>query len=241
MNDNRALYNHLAENYDLRQQNPSTELLKKKEARLIKKYSTGLILDLGCGTGCHLGLSENVVGLDMSEKMLKIAKMRGKQLIQGDIENLPIKTNSLDTVLCFYSTLNLVGLGKATKEISRVLKFNGVSIVSPTSANDIDKKSAKKNRKTKKFRLEGKRVRMELYSKKEVVDQFCKKGFKLVKFDSIFRFQKPKWGNFIEFSLPEKIKLKLDKMFPREWGRIYFFVFEKQHQLQHDIHSEHNP
>ena len=70
----RELYNHLAGNYDLRQENQSTHLLRKGEEKIIKKYSKGLILDIGCGTGYHLRLSENTIGLDISEKMLKVAK-----------------------------------------------------------------------------------------------------------------------------------------------------------------------
>jgi len=227
MSKYRDLYNILAPNYDLRQQNPSTFLLRKKELSFIKKYSNGLVLDLGCGTGYHLDFPENVIGLDISEKQLFIAKSKNKPLIQGNIEQLPIKARSIDVVLCFYSTLNFVDLEKASKEISRILRNGGVVITSPTSIQDICKKELTENKNIKKFRLEGHRVNMRLFSKTEIINCFEKIGFKLIKFDSIFRNQKPRWGNFKETSFFEKLKLKLDFLSPKEKGRIYFFVFEK--------------
>ena len=57
----------------------------------------GYILDLACGTGRHLiPLSQqgfNMVGLDISAKLLKIAKQRWRevQLVRGDMRFLPFK------------------------------------------------------------------------------------------------------------------------------------------------------
>ena len=228
MENSRDLYNYLAKNYDIRQQNPSTSLLREKEKSLIKKYSKGLVLDLGCGTGYHLDLSENIIGLDISEKQLSIAKMKKKPLIQGDIQQIPIKIASLNTVLCFYSTLNFVDIAKSSKEVFRILKKGGLTIISITSVSDIDKKGLTKKRNFKKFRLEGKKISMQLFNKTEIINCFENLGFKLIKFDSLFRLQKPRWGNFQRFSLTEKFKLKIDKLFPMEWGNFYLFVFEKQ-------------
>lgn len=226
MQNNRQLYNHLAARYDLRQQNPSTGLLRKKEADLIKKYSKGIAIDLGCGTGCHLD-EENTAGLDISEKMLQAAKKKKRPLIQGDIENLPLKENSADTAFCFYSTLNLINFESGIREISRILKENGVAIISVTSAHDMGKKNFGRGNKTKKFRLEGRRIQINLFEKEGIISAFEKNRFRLLHFNSIFRLQKPRWGNFREFSFLEKFKLKLDNLFPREAGNFYFFVFEK--------------
>jgi SAM-dependent methyltransferase len=65
----------------------------------------GLILDLECGTARHaiaLGNSGfNVVGLDASATLLKIAKKQSKaaQLVLGDIRFLPFKTSSFTSVV----------------------------------------------------------------------------------------------------------------------------------------------
>ncbi len=58
---NREIYNHLAESYNQRQDNPATERLRKKEISLIKEFASGLVLDLGCGTGFHLDFYKNII------------------------------------------------------------------------------------------------------------------------------------------------------------------------------------
>jgi len=227
--NNRDLYNNLAEKYDLRQQNQSTRLLRQKEEKLINKYSKGLVLDIGCGTGYHLGLSENIVGLDISEKMLKIAKSKNRPLIQASVENLPMISGSFDSIFCFYSTLNFVDFPRAADEISRIVKNGGRVLLSVVSVRDIDKYRSSQVNKVKKFRLEGIPVNMKLFEKGDVIKTFERYGFKLENFNSIFRIQKPRWGNFQKFSLLEKIKLGIEKIFPEKNGRIYLFVFKKIH------------
>ncbi len=227
MESSRVLYNYLADRYDLRQQNPSTEILRKKEIGLIKKYSNGIALDLGCGTGYHLDFLDRPIGLDVSEKMVKIAEKKNKPLIQAEIENIPFKDSSINTALCFYSTLNMINLSQGIKEIHRILIDNGLVLISVTSINDFNKKDEGKPTRTKKFRLEGKRIQINLFEKNEIIHAFRKNGFRLVFFDSIFRLQKPRWGNFRKFSATEKLKMKIDRIFPKEWGNFYLFVFEK--------------
>ena len=241
MDKNRELYNHLADRYDLRQENHSTKVLRSKEINIIKKFSRGLVIDIGCGTGYHLSLFfpkkslqsiqkkgiTNVIGIDISEKMLKIARNKNRPLIQGSIEDLPLKNNSVDTVCCFYGTLNLVDLEKVVEETARVIRPSGKIIISAVSVKDIDKSRSSQETKIKRFRLEGRPVNMRLFEKSEIVDIFEKKGFKLERFDSIFRIQKPRWGNFQKFSFLEKIKLRIERVFPKKLGRVYFFVFAK--------------
>ncbi len=226
MIENRDLYNHLAKGYNQRQENPATSILRGKEKELMQRAS-GLVLDLGCGTGYHLDFAENVVGLDISEKILHVAKTKNKTLVQGDIENLPIKNSCVDTVCCFYGTLNIIDLEMSVEEISRIVKVNGNVLLSVTSVMDIDKYRSSQENKIKKFRLEGKPVKTRLFEKEEIVEKFFQKGFRLKYFDSIFRIQKPRWGNFRSFSPWEKFKLKIEKVFPKKWGKIYLMVFEK--------------
>ena len=226
MDSNRELYNHLAETYNQRQDSPATIILRKKEVALMRKFCHGLVVDLGCGTGYHLDFTDNVIGLDISEKILKVAKLKSKPLLQGDMVNLPFKKSCADTICCFYGTLNFVGLD-CVEEICRAVNNGGKIILSVTSVMDIDKYRSSQKGKVKKFRIEGKPVNMRLFEKEEVVDAFEKQGFKLVNFDSVFRIQKPRWGNFKKYSLLEKLKLIVERIFPKSWGKIYFFVFEK--------------
>ncbi|HUK84942.1 MAG TPA: class I SAM-dependent methyltransferase [Candidatus Acidoferrum sp.] len=79
----------------------------ENQIRFIKKTfpKTGLILDLACGTGRHsILLSKegyDVVGLDISSNLLKIAKSRwsGTQLIRSDMRFLPFKTAAFSAAI----------------------------------------------------------------------------------------------------------------------------------------------
>jgi len=98
------------------------------------------VLDLGCGTGLDLpllsrktGPDGQVVGLDLSTKMLRRARRRvcGKcynvALLQGDALEIPLRDRSVDAVFCNYllSTLPAV---KVLQEVFRIAK-PGASMV----------------------------------------------------------------------------------------------------------------
>ena len=95
-------------------------------------------LDLGCGTGELMSqvLSEDntrqIIGLDLSEEMLKIAKQKiGKQaqFILGDSESLPFQDNSFDLVYCNDSFHHYPHPQTVIAEVYRVLKPEGVFLI----------------------------------------------------------------------------------------------------------------
>lgn len=93
-----------------------------------------LVLDLGCGTGrvIPILLSKNIkiVGVDISKKMLNIAKSKTRKsnvkFILADLEQLPFKNNISDAVVCYGVLQYLQNPFKAIKEISRILKQSGL-------------------------------------------------------------------------------------------------------------------
>lgn len=102
------------------------------------------ILDLGSGAGfdCFIaakrvGKSGKVIGVDMTEAMLKLARRNAKKLgysnvvfKHGDIEALPIIKESVDVVIS-NCVINLApNKKKVFKEIFRVLKKTGRVYVS---------------------------------------------------------------------------------------------------------------
>ncbi len=79
---------------------------------------TDSVLDLACGSGLHLkqlmdtGRSERVVGLDVSEDMLAVARQRFKEidnvtLVHGDFRSFSLG-EVFDTILCNFDSLNYV-------------------------------------------------------------------------------------------------------------------------------------
>jgi ubiquinone/menaquinone biosynthesis C-methylase UbiE len=231
----REIYNELANIYDTRHKNPTMDWLRKKEIILIKKFSRSkfLCVDIGCGTGYHLPLVENVVGMDISEYMLKKAKIHGKPVLQADAENLPFKAKIFDLVLCMFAVLNICNYNKVIKEIKRVIKPGGMIIVSVASIWDRDysfmeKLRAKQLVHEKTFRIKGKKMKLHLFTLQELISSFEKNHFQLKSFKGVFIFQKPYWGSFKKFSIWEKIKLTAEKFLPfNHYGCIYLAIFEK--------------
>lgn len=106
----------------------------------ISKIKEGdVVLDLGCGAGfdCFLaskkaGKTGRVIGIDMTEEMIKKAKanadrlgIKNTEFILGEIENLPIKENTIDIIIT-NCVINLTpDKSKTFKEAYRVLKNGG--------------------------------------------------------------------------------------------------------------------
>lgn len=97
-----------------------------------------MCLDLGCGTGNitkrAIGTFDFVVGLDLSQEMLKLSKFRFRHItnlvfILGDCEHLPLKSDSFDFVTMFSVLHHLPSPCKALLEINRVLKKSGIAYI----------------------------------------------------------------------------------------------------------------
>lgn len=98
------------------------------------------VLSVGCGTAtleiklARLYPSSSITGLDLSKKMLAIAKQKANKIqnisfTEGDVDALPFLKNSFDIVLCLHSFHHYSNQINALKEMKRVLKKNGVLVV----------------------------------------------------------------------------------------------------------------
>lgn len=98
------------------------------------------VLDLACGTGDltkewarRVGPSGHVVGLDLSEKMLEVAKKKLDQagfsgrtdLVLGKAEELPFPDASFDLVTIGFALRNVSDLDRTLSEMRRVLRPGG--------------------------------------------------------------------------------------------------------------------
>lgn len=110
------------------------------------KSDTHYALDLGCGSGRFLLDLErrykNVVGVDFSQGLLKKTKDGGIEntsLVQSDIEKLPFKDGSFDTVVCVRVIQHLKAPQQeaAIREMARVLKKGGRVILITYNAMTI--------------------------------------------------------------------------------------------------------
>lgn len=102
----------------------------------------GLILDVACGTGDFAIAAakygcKSVVGIDISESMLKIARekinreiLNGTiELVRGNAENLPFENCKFDAIIVAFGVRNFYDLSMGLSEMRRVLKDEGKFII----------------------------------------------------------------------------------------------------------------
>ncbi len=116
------MFNILAEFYD--KINPKI-YTKEMRARLLREIEGERILDVGVGTGYTTGTFEKAVGIDISLKMLRRARYKGK-LILADCMHAPFKKEVFDTIISAGSLYYLPEPEKAVKIFYTLLKKNGV-------------------------------------------------------------------------------------------------------------------
>ncbi len=137
-------YNIYASDYDA-----SLQYLNSFEKDSVFKLLGDLrgkkVLDIGCGTGRIIEelkqRGAEVVGLDVSEKILEIAKKKfcDVEFVLGNVNDLPFEDESFDLVLGLFLIVHLKNLEKPFEEIYRVLRPGGRFILS-----NINQKKAPK-------------------------------------------------------------------------------------------------
>lgn len=123
----RALYDGYAEWYD---ENVAPFGLAATDA--IRRFlgpGRGRCLDLGCGTGLHLptlmGLGWAVIGVDVSEDQLRLARERvgdEVELVQADASELPFPDATFDAVLSAFTHTDVDDFKGLVQEAARVLR-----------------------------------------------------------------------------------------------------------------------
>ena len=108
--------------------------IMKKETKYVynELRNYGIILDVGCGIGSFEQNLQNlnIIGLDISEEMLKEARKRSdKTFVQGNVEELQFNDSKFDAVFSVTTLEFLDEYRKAIKEIARVTKPKGKLLV----------------------------------------------------------------------------------------------------------------
>lgn len=102
---------------------------------MIRKFCTDeMTLDLGCGGGAYTtAISEytdHVLGIDISNTMLRYAKNKNNKLsyAMADAQHIPLKSESIDAVVCI-GLFEYIERPIVLREINRVLKPDGICII----------------------------------------------------------------------------------------------------------------
>lgn len=130
----REIFDDLANRYDSWFETPLGKKIFESEKicieKLIKKVEDKFAVDLGIGTGLFTKILREkgyrVIGIDISDEMLKIAKNRGFEVIKHDLNNpLPFEDESIDFVFSMTSIEFLKNPENLFEEVKRVLKKDG--------------------------------------------------------------------------------------------------------------------
>jgi ubiquinone/menaquinone biosynthesis C-methylase UbiE len=97
------------------------------------------VLDVCCGSGASaipaaeiVGPSGTVVGVDLAENLLELARTKAKQrglenieVRSGDLTQLPFEENSFDAVVCVFGIFFVPDMQAALSELKRVARIGG--------------------------------------------------------------------------------------------------------------------
>ena len=150
---NRVFHDHECHYYDRRfaivHDARSAQQARAEVEGLLGRPLAGhdVVLDVGCGTGWFAaGLRRalpdggtRVIGADLSAGMLRRARDAGAwPLLQADATQLPLRTGSVDVVVCRGVLHHLPDVPAALREWRRVLRPGGAVVVAsePTPAVD---------------------------------------------------------------------------------------------------------
>ena len=93
------------------------------------------VLDVGCGDGARTlaNLPEGSVGLDVSRRGLELARetVPGARLLQGEMTQLPLATDSVDAVTAYHAVFHVPRADHPAvyREFARVLRPGGTLLM----------------------------------------------------------------------------------------------------------------
>ncbi len=97
------------------------------------------VLEVGCGWGelaewMHLETGAEVVALDLSPRMVELARERGVDARLGDVQQLPFADGEFDCAVAAWMLYHVPDLDRGLAELGRVLRRGGRLVVATNSA-----------------------------------------------------------------------------------------------------------
>ena len=136
----QTFYNNFAKNYEQNRyasdkQKKADECAKAVVMELVGDVKYKTVLECGCGTGRFadrfVQQGAKVVGMDISENMVEIAKKKipSAEFIIGDLFSIPIRETQFDIVVCSQVLTHLHEYKKPLLEMKRITKENGIIVI----------------------------------------------------------------------------------------------------------------
>ncbi len=143
----RSFFNKMAENWDALKRDIFGDF-DLNRTLLEKSVPAGTAVDLGCGTGELMellsGISDQVIGVDSSTKMLDQARTRLKDLNArldfrlGEIEHIPLKDSEADLAFINMVLNHIAVPANVIRETRRILKPGGLFILADLSKHNFE-------------------------------------------------------------------------------------------------------
>lgn len=128
-------YNAASDYYD-HPANTFWERYGRRTVERLRLASGERVLDVCCGSGASAipaaEIVSSVVGVDLAENLLELARAKAKQrglaniqFQSGDLTNLPFEDESFDTVVCVFGIFFVPDMEAALRELRRVVRKEG--------------------------------------------------------------------------------------------------------------------
>jgi len=133
--DAYTAYNLWADSYPPEAHNPLMEMEQAAMLELMPELKNKVVLDLACGSGRYAQIAQAqkaslTLGMDFAPEMLAQVNTSQGRLVRTDMQSIPLKSASIDVVICGLAVGHLQNLSSAINEISRALRPGGYVVYS---------------------------------------------------------------------------------------------------------------
>lgn len=108
----------------------------------LRALTPSRVLEVGCGWGALAARIEQevdctVVALDLSPRMVELARERGVDAHVADLQEIPFADGGFDAVVAAWMLYHVPDLGRGLSEIARVLRPGGVLVAVTNGSRDL--------------------------------------------------------------------------------------------------------
>lgn len=108
----------------------------------VREAAPRRVLEVGCGWGefaerLQADVVVDVVALDLSPRMVELARERGVDARTGDVQNLPFEDGSFDVAVANWMLYHVPDLERGLSELARVLRPGGRLVAATNSLDHL--------------------------------------------------------------------------------------------------------